>query len=199
MLRHDPGGGRAAEPLRRQPARHDPAGSRRAAARARAWPICRTWSAPRCSGRQGSWRRTGWRSISRADLPMLELDMVLFEQVLFNLLDNAAKYAPAGSLVRLRAWRDGEQVSPAGASTRATASRRQRPGARLRQILPRPQAPIASAPAPGSASRSAAASSRRWAAASRPRTARDRSGAVFTITLPVPRSAKPACTRRTPA
>ena len=26
---------------------------------------------------------------------MLALDMVLFEQVLFNLLDNAAKYAPA--------------------------------------------------------------------------------------------------------
>src|SRR5436305_4346891 len=29
-----------------------------------------------------------------SDLPMLELDAVLFEQVLFNLLDNAAKYAP---------------------------------------------------------------------------------------------------------
>ena len=33
-----------------------------------------------------------------ADLPMLELDAVLFEQVLFNLLDNAAKYAPGGHL-----------------------------------------------------------------------------------------------------
>jgi two-component system, OmpR family, sensor histidine kinase KdpD len=41
-----------------------------------------------------------------ADLPMLSLDMVLFDQVLFNLLDNAAKYAPAGSLIRLRAWRE---------------------------------------------------------------------------------------------
>ena len=30
-----------------------------------------------------------------ADLPMLSVDAVLFEQVLFNLLDNAAKYAPA--------------------------------------------------------------------------------------------------------
>jgi len=29
--------------------------------------------------------------------------MVLFEQVLFNLLDNAAKYAPAGSRIRLYA------------------------------------------------------------------------------------------------
>jgi two-component system sensor histidine kinase KdpD len=38
-----------------------------------------------------------------ADLPMLELDPVLFEQVLFNILDNAAKYAPPGSLIRVEA------------------------------------------------------------------------------------------------
>jgi two-component system sensor histidine kinase KdpD len=37
--------------------------------------------------------------------------MVLFEQVLFNLLDNAAKYAPPGSLIRLRAWRTDGRVS----------------------------------------------------------------------------------------
>jgi two-component system sensor histidine kinase KdpD len=43
-------------------------------------------------------------------LPMLNIDMVLFEQALFNLLDNAAKYAPAGSTVTIRAWRTGEQV-----------------------------------------------------------------------------------------
>lgn len=36
-------------------------------------------------------------------LPMVCLDPVLFEQVLFNLLDNAAKYAPAGSRVTVRA------------------------------------------------------------------------------------------------
>ncbi len=40
------------------------------------------------------------------DLPMLALDAVLFEQVLFNLLDNAAKYAPAGTTVRIEGWRD---------------------------------------------------------------------------------------------
>jgi two-component system sensor histidine kinase KdpD len=40
------------------------------------------------------------------DLPMLELDAVLFEQALFNLLDNASKYAPAGTTIRLRGWRD---------------------------------------------------------------------------------------------
>jgi two-component system, OmpR family, sensor histidine kinase KdpD len=45
-----------------------------------------------------------------AGLPMLNLDMVLFEQVLFNLLDNAAKYAPAGSCIQLRAFRRGDQV-----------------------------------------------------------------------------------------
>jgi two-component system sensor histidine kinase KdpD len=36
-------------------------------------------------------------------LPMLRLDPVLFEQVLFNLLDNAAKYAPPGTTITLRA------------------------------------------------------------------------------------------------
>lgn len=44
------------------------------------------------------------------DLPMVDLDEVLFEQVLFNLLDNASKYAPAGSLITIRAWRDGNHV-----------------------------------------------------------------------------------------
>ena len=40
-------------------------------------------------------------------LPMPRLDPVLFEQVLFNLLDNAAKYAPAGTAITLRARREG--------------------------------------------------------------------------------------------
>jgi two-component system, OmpR family, sensor histidine kinase KdpD len=39
------------------------------------------------------------------DLPMLRLDFVLFEQVLFNLLDNAAKYAPPQTTVEIRARR----------------------------------------------------------------------------------------------
>jgi two-component system sensor histidine kinase KdpD len=40
------------------------------------------------------------------ELPMLKLDPVLFEQVLFNLLDNAAKYAPAESAICIRGWRE---------------------------------------------------------------------------------------------
>jgi two-component system sensor histidine kinase KdpD len=45
-----------------------------------------------------------------ADLPMLELDAVLFEQVLFNLLDNAAKYSPDDTTIRIRSWRDRDSV-----------------------------------------------------------------------------------------
>jgi two-component system sensor histidine kinase KdpD len=46
-----------------------------------------------------------------ADLPMLQLDAVLFEQVLFNLLDNAAKYAPADTTISIRSSREREWVS----------------------------------------------------------------------------------------
>ncbi len=45
------------------------------------------------------------------DLPMLDVDAVLFEQVLFNVLDNTSKYAPAGSLITIRAWRDDGRVA----------------------------------------------------------------------------------------
>jgi two-component system, OmpR family, sensor histidine kinase KdpD len=44
------------------------------------------------------------------DLPMLELDAVLFEQVLFNLLDNAAKYAPPETTIHIQSWRGGDTV-----------------------------------------------------------------------------------------
>ena len=64
------------------------------------------WNAPAaCSPSTGS------RSSIAADLPMLRLDPILFEQVLFNLLDNAAKYAPPGSRIDLHARRDGDVVA----------------------------------------------------------------------------------------
>nr|WP_319483740.1 sensor histidine kinase KdpD [uncultured Cohaesibacter sp.] len=44
------------------------------------------------------------------DLPLLKLDPVLFEQVLFNLLDNASKYAPPNTEIQIRAWEDGKWV-----------------------------------------------------------------------------------------
>jgi two-component system sensor histidine kinase KdpD len=46
-----------------------------------------------------------------AGLPMLELDAVLFEQVLFNLLDNAAKYAPDDTTISIRSFGDNDQVT----------------------------------------------------------------------------------------
>jgi two-component system sensor histidine kinase KdpD len=45
-----------------------------------------------------------------ASLPMLDLDAVLFEQVLFNILDNAAKYSPAGATICIRSWSDNSAV-----------------------------------------------------------------------------------------
>ena len=41
---------------------------------------------------------------------MIELDAVLFEQVLFNILDNAAKYSPVGTTIRIQSWRDTDFV-----------------------------------------------------------------------------------------
>ena len=66
----------------------------------------------------GSALRRAGRILSRhrveldlaADLPMVELDAVLFEQALFNLLDNAAKYAPAETTIRIQSWRSGDTV-----------------------------------------------------------------------------------------
>ncbi|HWN76667.1 MAG TPA: sensor histidine kinase KdpD, partial [Bradyrhizobium sp.] len=45
-----------------------------------------------------------------ADLPMLELDAVLFEQVLFNVLDNAAKYAPPDTTISIRSVREKDAI-----------------------------------------------------------------------------------------
>jgi two-component system sensor histidine kinase KdpD len=44
------------------------------------------------------------------DLPMPRLDAVLLEQVIFNLLDNAAKYAPGDSQVCVKATADRSSV-----------------------------------------------------------------------------------------
>jgi two-component system sensor histidine kinase KdpD len=43
-------------------------------------------------------------------LPLIRVDFVLFQQVLLNLLDNAAKYAPFGTVVKLTARREDDTV-----------------------------------------------------------------------------------------
>src|SRR5262245_39154240 len=45
-----------------------------------------------------------------SNLPLVKVDAVLFEQVLFNLLDNAAKYAPTATTVTIQSWRERESV-----------------------------------------------------------------------------------------
>jgi two-component system sensor histidine kinase KdpD len=46
-----------------------------------------------------------------ADLPLLEFDSVLMERVFCNLLENAAKYTPAGSRIELTARNEGDRVT----------------------------------------------------------------------------------------
>jgi two-component system sensor histidine kinase KdpD len=45
-----------------------------------------------------------------SDLPMVEVDAVLFEQAIFNILDNAAKYAPDGTNIRIRSRLESDSV-----------------------------------------------------------------------------------------
>jgi two-component system, OmpR family, sensor histidine kinase KdpD len=118
------------------------------------------------------------------DLPTLRLDPVLFEQVLVNLLDNAAKYAPEDTLVTVRARRDGASVRievldegaglPEGEAERVFDKfYRVRKGDRVRAGTG-----LGLAIARGFVE----AMGGRVSAANR----RDRSGACFTVTLPVP-------------
>ncbi|MCF4125222.1 sensor histidine kinase [Methylobacterium sp. SyP6R] len=123
----------------------------------------------------------------RPGLPTLSLDAVLMEQVLFNLLDNAAKYAPEGSLVRIEGWREGDKVFltildegeglPEGDEERifdtfyrVRKRDRVRAGTGLGLAISRGFVE---------------AMGGRVAARNRP----DRTGAAFTLTLPVPRAA----------
>jgi two-component system sensor histidine kinase KdpD len=45
------------------------------------------------------------------EFPLLRADFLLLEQVLANLLDNAAKYSPLGSCIRIEARAEGETAS----------------------------------------------------------------------------------------
>jgi two-component system sensor histidine kinase KdpD len=124
------------------------------------------------------------------DLPMLRVDALLLEQVLFNLLDNAAKYAPPGSRIDFSAHCDGDAVSMSIRDEgpgipraelervfdkfyRVQAQDRRRAGTGLGLAICRGFI---------------AAQGGRIAAANRT----DRSGAILTIRLPIPKGAPAA-------
>ena len=124
-----------------------------------------------------------------ADLPMLEVDAVLLEQALFNILDNAAKFAPEGSTIRIQGWRDGSFVGAAAFSTKATAfppaissAYSTSSTAPTRATRVRPGTGLGLAIARGFVE----AMHGTVEAANRS----DRRGAVFTIRLPVPAAAR---------
>ncbi len=118
------------------------------------------------------------------DLPMLELDMVLFEQVLFNLLDNAAKYTPPGSLIRLRAWRtDGRiclQVIDEGNGI-ADADRE-----RIFEKFYRARGADTGPPGTGLGLAICRGFVEAMGGTISAANRQDRSGAIFTITMPIP-------------
>ena len=116
---------------------------------------------------------------------MLAVDPVLFEQVLFNMLDNAAKYAPP---VRQYAFKAGRRTltSSCKSLTRAAAFRRRRLIASSRSSI-EPRRRIRFVPALGLGLPSAAALWRPWVARSPVQTGPIEQGAVFTITLPIPK------------
>ena len=122
------------------------------------------------------------------DLPMVMVDAVLFEQALFNLLDNAAKYALPETTVRIQSWLEqdsvklevldeGEGIPDAdlerifGKFYRARKGDQVRAGTGLGLAISRGFVE---------------AMCGTIVAANRT----DRMGAVFTITLPVPKAAK---------
>ncbi len=141
----------------------------------------------------GSALRRAGRILSRhhvelelaSDLPMLELDAVLFEQALFNLLDNAAKYAPPETTIRIQSWRSGEAVC-----LRVLDEGRGIPAADLDHIFDKfyraqktDQVRAGTGLGLAISRGFVEAMHGTIVAANRP----DRSGAMFTINLPVPR------------
>jgi two-component system, OmpR family, sensor histidine kinase KdpD len=121
-------------------------------------------------------------------LPMLELDPLLFEQALFNLLDNASKYAPPQTRIRIESWQEGDTVKlqvideGSGIPPEETDSIFEKFHRTRKRDQVRAGTGLGLAIARGfieAMGGSIAASNRS-----------DRSGAVFTITMPIPKPAE---------
>ena len=118
------------------------------------------------------------------ELPLLRADAVLLEQMFFNLLDNACKYAPAGSTVTVWARRMPTVVAIEVCDQGPAFPRRIVRRCSICSIARRPA--MLTAPAPVSVWLSAAASSRRTA---------EPSASTRACTAPVPAS---SCASRCP-
>jgi two-component system sensor histidine kinase KdpD len=123
-----------------------------------------------------------------AGLPMLDLDAVLFEQVLFNILDNAAKYSAAGTTIRIQSWRhdrsvclqivdEGDGIPPADLERIFDKFYRARKGDQVR-----------AGTGLGLAISRGFVEAMQGTISAANRT--DRTGAVFTIALPIPAATK---------
>jgi two-component system, OmpR family, sensor histidine kinase KdpD len=117
-------------------------------------------------------------------LPMLEIDAVLFEQVLFNILDNAAKYAPAETTIRIQSWR-----TPGAVCLRVLDEGGGIPSADLEHIFDKfyraqKADQVRAGTGLGLAISRGFVEAMRGTIVAANRT--DRSGAAFTITLPIP-------------
>ena len=104
-----------------------------------------------------------------ADLPLLRADFVLLEQVLVNLLENAARYAPAGTPVEIAGRASATRPSCSRSATAAPASRRTRrsassTGSTARSTRRPARAWASVSPWPRASSRPWAAPSRRLSA-----------------------------------
>jgi two-component system, OmpR family, sensor histidine kinase KdpD len=119
------------------------------------------------------------------DLPMVSVDAVLFEQVLFNLLDNAAKYAPSGTTIDFQAWaeRDAVKLQIADEGDGIPPGDLERIFDKFYRVQKGDQ--VRAGTGLGLAISRGFAEALRGTITARNRT--DRTGAVFTITLPVPR------------
>src|SRR5579862_2590998 len=128
---------------------------------------------------------------------MLELDAVLFEQVLFNLLDNAAKYAPPKTTIRIQGWRNGDAVC-----LRVLDEGGGIPAADLEHIFDKfyraqKTDQVRAGTGLGLAISRGFVEAMRGTIVAANRT--DRSGAAFTITLPIVRSLAPGRRRMSAA
>jgi two-component system sensor histidine kinase KdpD len=116
---------------------------------------------------------------------MLELDPVLFEQVLFNVLDNAAKYAPLTTTVRIESWQEGDKVKLliSDEGTGIPADELDRIFDKFHRVRKGDQVLAGTGLGLAIARGFVEAMGGSIVASNRP----DRSGAVFTITLPAPK------------